>query len=97
MGRHRQNIDYQYHNGGSWPFIGGFWILALASVGQQEKARRELEKMANANYVNDWAFQEWFHGKSGEPNGMTGQSWNASMFLLAHYGLEKKVFDPVNF
>ena len=97
MGRHRQNIDYQYHNGGSWPFIGGFWILALASVGQQEKARRELEKLANANYVNDWAFQEWFHGKSGEPNGMAGQSWNASMFLLAQHGLEKKVFDPVNF
>lgn len=97
MGRHRQNIDYQYHNGGIWPFIGGFWVLALSSIGQMEKARDELEKMAQANYVNDWAFQEWFQGQSGEPNGMVGQSWNASMFLLAHYGLDHKVFDPLNF
>ncbi len=97
MGRHRQNIDYQYHNGGSWPFIGGFWVLALASIGQDMAARQELEKLARANYVNEWAFQEWFQGRSGEPNGMVGQSWNAAMFLLARHGLEKKVFDPVNF
>lgn len=97
MGRHRQNIDFQYHNGGSWPFIGGFWVLALASVGKVSHARKELEKLAQANYVNDWAFQEWFHGQSGEPNGMMGQSWNAAMFLLARYGLDKKIFDPVNF
>lgn len=97
MGRHRQNIDYQYHNGGSWPFIGGFWVLALASVGQGIQARNELEKLAHANYVNGWAFQEWFHGQSGEPNGMVGQTWNAAMFLLARYGLKQKVFEPVNF
>lgn len=97
MGRHRQNIDYQYHNGGSWPFIGGFHVLALASVGRAGKAREVLEKLAQANYVNDWAFHEWFHGRSGEPNGMVGQSWNAAMFLLARYGLEKKIFDPLNF
>ncbi len=97
MGRHRQNIDFQYHNGGSWPFIGGFWVMALASVGKEWPARDALEKLAQANYVNDWAFQEWFHGQSGEPNGMVGQSWNAAMFLLARYGLEQRVFDPVNF
>ena len=97
MGRHRQNIDYQYHNGGSWPFIGGFWVMSLAAIGQVAQAQEELEKLALANYVNDWAFQEWFHGQSGEPNGMLGQSWNAAMFLLARYGLERKVFDPINF
>ena len=87
----------QYHNGGSWPFIGGFWVLALASVGQYDQALKELEKLAHANYVNNWAFHEWFHGQSGEPSGMLGQSWNAAMFLLARYGLEKRVFDPLNF
>ena len=97
MGRHRQNIDYQYHNGGSWPFIGGFWVLALAASGQSDKATAELEKVAQANYVNDWGFQEWFHGQSGEPSGMSGQTWNAAMFLLARYGLDRKVFDAANF
>lgn len=28
MGRHRQNLEYQYHNGGAWPFIGAFWVAA---------------------------------------------------------------------
>lgn len=97
MGRHRQNIDYQYHNSGSWPFIGGFWVIALTYVGQDAKAWEELEKLAQANYVNDWAFQEWFQGQSGEPNGMVGQSWNAAMFLLARCGFEQKVFDLSNF
>jgi glycogen debranching enzyme len=97
MGRHRQNIDYQYHNGGSWPFIGGFWVLALSAIGQRRHAEQELDMLAQANYVNDWGFQEWFHGQSGEPNGMHGQTWNAAMFLLARYGLEQKVFDPANF
>ncbi|HEX9802767.1 MAG TPA: glycoside hydrolase 100 family protein [Gammaproteobacteria bacterium] len=97
MGRHRQNIDYQYHNGGSWPFIGGFWVLALAAIGRSAQGQAELEKLAAANYVNNWAFQEWFHGQSGEPNGMHGQSWNAAMFLLSRHGLDSKVFDPANF
>lgn len=97
MGRHRQNVDFQYHNGGIWPFIGAFWVLALASNGQDAQARTELEKLAYANYVNDWAFHEWFHGQSGEPNGMVGQSWNAAMFLLACCDRRGKIFDPNNF
>ena len=34
MGRHRQNLEYRYHNGGAWPFIGGFHVLALAGQGR---------------------------------------------------------------
>ncbi|RYF37648.1 MAG: glycoside hydrolase, partial [Comamonadaceae bacterium] len=30
MGRHQQNHMHQYHNGGIWPFVGGFWVMALA-------------------------------------------------------------------
>jgi hypothetical protein len=97
MGRHQQNIAHQYHNGGIWPFIGGFWVLALAAAGKRTKALKELEKLASANYVNQWGFQEWFHGQTGEPHGMRGQSWNAAMFLLARYGLDHKVFDPGSF
>ena len=29
---------HQYHNGGIWPFVGGFWVLALARLGHAELA-----------------------------------------------------------
>ncbi len=84
MGRHQQNLPYQYHNGGCWPFVGGFWVLLLARLGQERAAGSELERLAGACAVNDWQFNEWFHGESGQPMGMAGQSWNAGMYLLAH-------------
>ena len=34
MARHRQNFVWQYHNGGIWPMVGGFWISALVKAGR---------------------------------------------------------------
>ncbi len=84
MQRHRQNYPYQYHNGGCWPFAGGFWVLLLARLGWERQAWEALEQFAAANQVGDWSFNEWFHGESGEPLGMPGQSWNAAMYVLAY-------------
>ena len=83
MGRHQQNIVHQYHNGGIWPFVGGFWVMALARLGQHELAWPELARLARANQLDDWRFTEWFHGRTLAPMGMAGQSWNAATFLLA--------------
>ena len=40
MSRHRQNYAWQYHNGGIWPFVGGFYAVALAQSGMRERAAR---------------------------------------------------------
>jgi len=93
MGRHRQNLEYQYHNGGSWPFIGGFWVSALVRVGQHERARQELARLTQMNALRDWEFNEWFHGASGAPRGMAGQSWSAAMLLLAQHAVERRISD----
>ncbi len=42
-------IPLHYLNGGVWPFIGGFWVAALVKVRQLDKAKKELEKLAQAN------------------------------------------------
>lgn len=81
------NLPYQYHNGGVWPFVGCFWAMALVKVGKTDLAWQELERVAEANKVNKWQFNEWFHGKTGKPMGMPGQSWNAGTFLLAYHYL----------
>ncbi|UFS72121.1 glycoside hydrolase [Geomonas sp. RF6] len=91
MQRHCQNLPWQYHNGGIWPFVGGFWVMLLGRMGMEKEARLELEKLALANRVNDWEFNEWFHGESGEPMGMPGQSWNAALFIMAYHALLHKV------
>ncbi len=83
MARHRQNHPHQYHNGGIWPFVGGFWVLALAQLGHSDQAWQALAQLAQVNALDDWRFTEWFHGDSLQPMGMAGQSWNAATFLLA--------------
>ena len=83
MNRHQQNQPHQYHTGGIWPFVGGFWIMALAQLGKQDAARHELQKLAQVCSLDDWRFTEWFHGRTLKPMGMAGQSWNAAAFLFA--------------
>lgn len=96
MARHRQNHVWQYHNGGIWPMVGGFWVAALAADGRGEQAQRDLVGMARSCAVRDWAFTEWLHGKTLAPRGMPGQSWNAAAFLMAEYAVAGggKLFAP---
>lgn len=83
MRRHRQNLPWQYHNGGVWPFVGAFWVMASSAVGDAYEAGRDLEGIARANALKRWRFSEWLHGQRLTPLGMRGQSWNAAAFLLA--------------
>jgi glycogen debranching enzyme len=84
MGRHRQNLEHQYHNGGCWPLIGGFWVMALARFGSRRAAYQTLVDLAQANAHNNWQFNEWFHGRTGAARGMPQQSWSAAAYLLAY-------------
>jgi glycogen debranching enzyme len=87
MARHRQNFVWQYHNGGIWPMVGGFWIAALAATGRVAQAKVELVKLARVCALRNWAFTEWLHGKTLAPKGMAGQSWNAAAFLMAEHAI----------
>jgi glycogen debranching enzyme len=87
MARHRQNFVWQYHNGGIWPMVGGFWIAALVAAGDVERAKVELVKLARVCALRNWSFTEWLHGKTLAPRGMPGQSWNAAAFLMAEHAV----------
>jgi hypothetical protein len=87
MARHRQNLEHQYHNGGLWPFVGGFWVQVLARLGLHAQAWRAFERLVAVNALDDWRFTEWFHGRTLQPLGMAGQSWNAATLLLARRAL----------
>ncbi|PLX27214.1 glycoside hydrolase [Candidatus Parcubacteria bacterium] len=87
MKNHHQNYPHQYHNGGTWPYISCFYAMALKKDGQTKEAKLELYKTAKLNERNNWRFSEWFHSRTGQAHGMSGQSWNAGAFLLAYHYL----------
>jgi glycogen debranching enzyme len=96
--KHWRNDEYCYHNGGIWPFVGGFYVVSL--VGKDNNAAsRELQSLAAANSVKrasgEVGFNEWLHGLSGEALGQDGQSWSAGMYVAAYLATKGK--DPFAF
>lgn len=80
------NLPHQYHNGGIWPFIGGFYVAALTVHGCADTAEAQLGRLAQANQAGlhgSWEFNEWIHGLSGKPMGHPLQAWSAGMYLYA--------------
>lgn len=88
MSRHKQNYAWQYHNGGIWPMVGGFWVTAFVKCGRTKQARAELVKLARACALDNWKFAEWLHGRTYACRGMPGQSWNAAAFLMASHAVD---------
>lgn len=76
------NVPAHYHNGGVWPFIGGFYVAALVKCGLADEARQALERLALLNREGE--FNEWHHGETGEPLGVHDQAWSAGMYLFAY-------------
>jgi glycogen debranching enzyme len=76
------NQPHHYHNGGVWPFIGGFYVAALSAAGNHREASIALKKLAELNRLG--GFNEWHHGESGEPMGVKDQAWSAGMYLFAY-------------
>ena len=95
------NLPHQYHNGGIWPFIGGFHIAALVKVGWQQEAENLLGDLAAANQLGahaDWEFNEWLHGETGHPMGYPYQAWSAGMYIYAYHAVktgELPLFDAL--
>ena len=81
------NGPYGYHNGGIWPFIGGFYVAALVKAGRTQEAETALDRLAILNDAGD--FCEWHHGETAEPAGVHKQAWSAGMFLFACECVEK--------
>ncbi|WHX98101.1 glycoside hydrolase 100 family protein [Neobacillus sp. DY30] len=93
------NLPHHYHNGGSWPFIGGFYVSALVKAGRFEEAQFQLAKLAEMNNrgkQEEWEFNEWFHGTSGKPMGYSGQSWSTAMFIYAVNAVKEKRLNLFN-
>ncbi|MGD2028730.1 MAG: glycoside hydrolase 100 family protein [Desulfobacterales bacterium] len=92
-----KNKPYEYHNGGLWPMITGFYVADLARRNKEETARSFLKGVyaANALKMNsaDWSFPEYINGKNFSPGGTRNQCWSAAGAIIGHQALNgKRVF-----
>jgi hypothetical protein len=84
----RYNRPGEYHNGGVWPFVCGFYVAACVAAGRMGLAKRNL--LALTTLVKpwheneaEWGFNEWIHAQTGRPSGRDWQTWSAAMYLYA--------------
>jgi hypothetical protein len=91
----RYNRPGDYHNGGVWPFICGFYVAACVAAGQMDLAERKL--LALTGLVKpwheneaEWGFNEWIHAQTGKPSGRDWQTWSAAMYLYAAECVQKQ-------
>lgn len=75
------NTPHCYHNGGIWPFIGGFYVAALVKTGRLRGASEALTRLTALNRAGE--FNEWHHGRTLAPMGVRAQAWSAGMYLFA--------------
>jgi hypothetical protein len=99
----KYNRPGEYHNGGVWPFVCGFYVAALVAAGKYELAAKKLlvltELIRPARQAKvDFGFNEWVKAQNGRPRGQDWQSWSAAMYLYAAACVEQKrtpFFDQV--
>jgi len=89
-----KNCPYEFHNGGLWPMLSGFYAADLALRGKLDRAGRYLDGIAAANRMeredHPWSFPEFVNGRNFTPGGNIGQCWSGSAYLMAYHGLQNK-------
>lgn len=82
-----RNYPNEFHNGGSWPMVNGFYGLALWSKNKPEEANGLLKQINSANAQKNYSFYENFNSISAEPNGVPLCAWSAAATVLVHQSL----------
>jgi len=89
------NKPGDYHNGGIWPFICGFYVAALVAARKYNLAAQKLIELTRLIRLSrdknlEFGFNEWIKPKTGEAMGVDWQTWSAAMYLYAAKCVEEK-------
>jgi hypothetical protein len=82
-----RNYPYEFHNGGSWSMVNGFYGLALLSKNQKENATQVLNSINRANEIEHYSFFENFNTKTSKPNGVAFCAWSAAATVFLHQNI----------
>ena len=89
------NNPGEYHNGGIWPFICGFYVAALVAAKRYALARQKLVALTHCIKLSisgnvEFGFNEWIKAQDGNPMGQDWQTWSAALYLYAAKCVEEK-------
>ena len=89
------NNPGDYHNGGIWPFIVGFYIAALVAAKRFKLAEEKLVELTQCVKLSrsedlEFGFNEWIKAQDGKPMGQDWQTWSAAMYLYAAKCVEER-------
>jgi len=79
-----KNMPYQFHNGGLWPLVQGFFITSMGGRGVEL-----LEKFAEILKKDDYIFPEYLNGKKHTPEGTKNLGFSAAAYVIAHNAVLK--------
>jgi hypothetical protein len=89
------NNPGEYHNGGIWPFVCGFYVAALIAAKKFALAEEKLVELTRCvGYSStgnvEFGFNEWIKAQDGKPKGQDWQTWSAAMYLYAVKCVEER-------
>lgn len=89
------NKPGEYHNGGIWPFIEGFYVAALVAAKRYTLAEEKLVELTRCIRKSHdenlpFGFNEWIKSQDGAPMGQDWQTWSAALYLYAAACVEQK-------
>jgi hypothetical protein len=89
------NNPGEYHNGGIWPFIAGFYVAALVAAKRFSLAEEKLVALTQCIKLTrsenlEFGFNEWIKAQDGKPMGQDWQTWSAALYLYAAKCVEEK-------
>lgn len=87
-----KNKPYEFHNGGLWPMVTGFYVADLARRQRTEEAQKYLQAIHRANALamdgQAWGFPEFVHGQKFTPGGTRHQGWSAAAAVIGRHALD---------
>ena len=61
--------------------------------GRMDEACSQVTRLAEVNrqgIESEWEFNEWRHGRTGQPMGCPHQGWSAGMYIFAYRCVAKE-------
>jgi len=89
------NKPGEYHNGGIWPFVSGFYVAALVAARRYSLAEEKLLALTQSIKASSkggigYGFNEWLKAGDGKPAGQDWQSWSAALYMYAVKCVEER-------
>ncbi|MFW5853132.1 MAG: glycoside hydrolase 100 family protein [Patescibacteria group bacterium] len=80
-----KNKPYQFHNGGLWPLVHGFFLAGTTKEKGKPHLQTFAEKLAKDNFI----FPEYYDGQTEEAQGTKYLGFSASAYIIAYNSLIK--------